>query len=125
MKKRSTRVLFGSLFILLVICLTACGKTLPKETVNVCTVTEGDYTLTVTQQDSTVEIIAESEKMLTARQVFTVQADAALTAEDVHVDWTAGDNTKVGDLHVANVTITQNGTVLFEEAINMNKPATK
>ena len=65
------------------------------------------------------------ERQIAAAQAFTFQSSTALTAQDVTAEWTALDGAKTGDLCVAHLTVTADGQVLFQERINLNKPAMK
>ena len=124
MQKRLTHLIFSLLLAALCCGLAACGSAEDGET-TVCTLQNGDYTITITQAGETVTVTTSSPNQIAAAQTFTFQSSTALTAQDVAADWTALDGAKTGDLCVAHLTVTADGQVLFQERITLNKPAMK
>ena len=119
MHKRLTHLVFSLLLAALCCGLAACGSAEGG------TLQNGDYTITLTQAGETVTVTTSSPNKIAAAQTFTFQSPTALTAQDVTAEWTSLDGTKTGDLCVAHLTVTADGQVLFQERINLNKPAMK
>ena len=124
MHKRLTHLVFSLLLAALCCGLAACGSAEGGKT-TICTLQNGDYTITLTQAGETVTVTTSSPNKIAAAQTFTFQSPAALTAQDVTAEWTSLDGTKTGDLCVAHLAVTADGQVLFQERINLNKPAMK
>ena len=115
MHKRLTHLVFSLLLAALCCGLEAWGCADGAMT-TICTLTQAGETVTVT---------TSSPNKIAAAQTFTFQSPAALTAQDVTAEWTSLDGTKTGDLCVAHLTVSAYGEVLFQERINLIKPAMK
>ena len=90
MQKRLTHLIFSLLLAALCCSLAACGSAEAGET-TVCTLQNGDYTITLTQAGETVTVTTSSPNQIAAAQAFTFQSSTALTAQDVTAEWTALD----------------------------------